>query len=153
MRKLSIAFIIMLVAFSAFAEKPVYLGEKLELTKQTKISELIKYRDKYNGKTVQVEGIIIDVCSARGCWMALASDQPFQHLTVSVNDGVIVFPMHSKGRVGVAEGVFEYYEMDMEETIDHLKHKAEESGRKFDPKSVKKPITLYEIFATGAMIK
>lgn len=152
MKKYFLTIAILLMAVSVFA-KPIYLGEKITLTKVTKISEIIANKDKYHGKKVLIEGMIIDVCVARGCWMAIASDKPFQHIVSSVDDGVIVFPVHSKGRMAMAEGIFEAYEMDMEETIDYLKHRAEEKGQKFDPSKVKEPMTLYEIFTTGAVIK
>ncbi|PLX70074.1 MAG: DUF4920 domain-containing protein [Denitrovibrio sp.] len=153
MKKCLILLVLVLFTFSAFAEAPIYLGEKITLTKVTKMSELLANRAKYQGKKVLVEGLIIDVCAARGCWMALAGDVPFEHLTISVEDGVIIFPMHAKGRTALAEGTFDAYDLNLEETIESLQHKAEEKGEKFDPKSVTKPITEYTIFTTGAVIK
>lgn len=109
--------------------------------------------EKYVGKKVLVQGLVIDVCSARGCWMDLASDVLFQKMQVKVVDGVIVFPMEAKGRTAMVEGIVEELNFDLEETIEYYEHLAYEKGEKFDPSSVKEPMKLYRIQGLGAQIR
>ena len=45
-----------------------------------------------------IEGLVVEVCKARGCWMQLASDKEFQTMKIKVKDGVMVFPMSAKGK-------------------------------------------------------
>jgi hypothetical protein len=104
-----------LVATAALLVTPVLAGKTVqgklygkELTgsETVALSELMKNPDTYVGKTVRVEGLVVDVCAKRGCWMELAGDQEFQSIKIKVDDGVIVFPMEAKGKKAVAEGVF-----------------------------------------------
>ncbi len=65
----------------------------------------LREADAFNGKRVKVEGPIVDVCSEKGCWIAIGSDKEFQTIRFKVDDGVIVFPMTLKGSNAVVEGV------------------------------------------------
>ena len=128
-------------------------GKPLTLKEKTKVSVILANPKNFVGKKVLVEGTIIAVCAKRGCWMELASDKPFQKIKVKVNDGEIVFPMEAKGKKALLEG--EIYEITYtkEEAIEHAQHLAEEAGKKFDPKSVTGPMSVYQIRGIGAEIK
>jgi hypothetical protein len=128
-------------------------GKALSAAQPVQVSELIASPDKYVGKVVKVEGLVTDVCAKRGCWMTLAGDKEFQTVRIKVDDGVIVFPMEAKGKKAVAEGTFKKTDLTREQTLEYLKHQAEESNRPFDPKSVTAGMTLYQIKGTGAKIQ
>lgn len=117
------------------------------------ISELMAKPDQYVGKTVKVEGLITEVCPMRGCWIEVAGDQEFQTLRVKVEDGVIVFPMTDKGKKVVAEGTFKKMELSKEQAIQRAQHEAEEKGQKFDPASIKGPVTVYQLQGVGAVVE
>jgi len=151
MKKVFAIFTLLFIFAVAFAS-PIYLGEKLTLNKVTKVSEINAHPEKYLGKKVQVEGLIIDVCAARGCWMDIASDMPFEKMEIKVVDGVIVFPMEAKGRIAKVEGIVELLDFDLEETIEFMEHQAFEKGEKFDPATVTKPMKVYRIKGLGAVI-
>lgn len=119
----------------------------------TMISTILDDAGKYVGKTVAVEGTIVDVCPKRGCWMDLASDKAFQKIRIKVTDGEIVFPLDAKGKKARAQGVVEAIEMSREDAIKYYEHLAEEKGEKFDPSTVNGPVTLYRIKGTGATIQ
>jgi hypothetical protein len=106
----------------------------------------------YVGKSVTVEGLIVDVCSRRGCWMSLTSDRAFETLRVKVADGEIVFPITARGKKAAVQGKIQEIKMTMEQAIEFKKHQAQESGKPFDPATVTGPVTLYQIYATGAVI-
>ena len=108
---------------------------------------------KYIGKKVTVQGIVLDVCAKRGCWMSIKDNSAQNKIRVKVQDGVMVFPLTSKGKITRAQGILRAFELSKEETIDYHKHIALENGKKFDPKSIKGPMTLYQLDALGAVIE
>lgn len=129
------------------------LGEPLSLTEVTKVSEINQHPDKYLGKKVLIEGLIIDVCAARGCWMDIASDIPFEKIKIKVVDGEIVFPMETKGKQARVEGIAEEIKLTKDQALRMGKHHAEEQGLAFDPTSVTGPVSFYRIRGTGAEIE
>jgi hypothetical protein len=128
-------------------------GKDLTLKETVKISTLMENMPQYVGKTVLVEGKIVEVCAKRGCWMELASDKEFQKIKIKVDDGEIIFPMTAKGKVALAEGVVQSIELTQENALKYYEHQAEEKGEKFDPATVTGPVTIYQIKGTGAVIR
>lgn len=128
------------------------LGKELTLTEKTKISEIITSPEEFLGKTVLVEGEVLDVCPAAGCWMELKSDDGDGKIKVKVRDGDIVFPMSAKGKKAVVEGTVYKIELTRDEAVEYYKHIAEETGREFDPSTVTGPVTIYQIRGLGAEI-
>lgn len=128
-------------------------GKELSLKEKVKISALMENMPQYVGKTVLVEGKIVEVCAKRGCWMELASDKEFQKIKIKVEDGEIIFPMTAKGKVALAEGVVQSIELSQENALKYYEHQAEEKGEKFDPASVTGPVTIYQIKGTGVVIR
>ena len=106
----------------------------------------------YVGKTIQVKGKITEVCQMMGCWMNLADPETGKLLKIKVNDGDIVFPKDSIGKLAIAEGKLVKIELTREQAVEKAKHEAEEQGRKFNPASVKSGATIYQIQGTGALI-
>jgi hypothetical protein len=128
-------------------------GEPLTGTDTIKISELLSNPDDYLSQVVRVEGLVTDVCKKRGCWMSIASeDEDFQEIRIKVDDGVIVFPLESKGSHAIAEGVFHKIEMTLEQTLKYREHQAQEHGEEFDPSTVTEPLVYYQIKGRGAVI-
>jgi hypothetical protein len=106
MRRLSvIALALVVFAVAGLAAQEKKYGTGLTLTEVTKISAIYANPEKFDGKRVQVEGPIVDVCADMGCWLALGSDKESQTLRFKVEDGVIVFPMSAKGKKAKVEGV------------------------------------------------
>lgn len=128
------------------------LGKPVTLTEVTKVSEINKDPEQFVDKEVVIEGLIIDVCAKRGCWMDVASDVPFEKIQVKVVDGVIVFPMEAKGKTAKVQGVVEALRLSKQQAIELGEHKAEESGVAFDPSTVTGPVNIYRIRGLGAVI-
>jgi hypothetical protein len=153
MKKLiPIILLLILISHPAIA-KNLLLGEKLILANKTLVSKINAEPDKYVGQRVQVEGIVIEVCAARGCWMDLSSDVPFQKIQVKVVDGEIIFPMEAKGRTATVEGLVEKLELSHAQSLAYARHKADEQGKKFDPSQVTGPTKIYRIRGLGAVIQ
>ncbi|NCO52545.1 MAG: DUF4920 domain-containing protein [Deltaproteobacteria bacterium] len=128
-------------------------GAGLSLEKTIAVSELLEKGDTYVGKQVQVQGMIVDVCQTRGCWMYIAGDKPFEKIRIKVNDGEIVFPLEARGQKAKVEGVVEKFDLSREEVIERRRHHAEEKGEDFDPATVTKGETFFQIRGTGAEIE
>lgn len=154
-------FLLALAGLVLIAADGKKYGEDLTLTAKTNISEILSQPDQYVGKKVLVEGLIVNVCEKRGCWMEIASDKEFESIRIKVEDGVIVFPMEVKGETAVVEG--EVYSFNVEEEAAACTDKAKEGctddktkTETTDAKSCcskdKKVKTVYQIKATGAVI-
>ena len=129
------------------------LGKPFTLDRPKAIHEVLASAADNTGKTVQVKGKITEVCQMMGCWMALVDPaDSTQTIRIEVEDGDIVFPKDSAGKMAVAEGILNKQELTRDETVAKARHEAEEQGRKFDPKSIQHGSTYYEIHGTGALI-
>ena len=80
-------------------------GSDLTLAAVTKISDIFANPTSFDGKRVQVQGPIVDVCAVEGCWLAIGSDKEPQTLRFKVDEGTIVFPMSVKGMKAKVEGI------------------------------------------------
>ena len=137
----------------ASADTGLKLGAGVKLQESVAIDDLHADPMKHNGKTVRVEGMITDVCPKRGCWMNLAGGKPGEKLKFKVVDGEMVFPMESKGKWAVAEGVVAARELSIEETKQQAEYEAKEYGIPYDPASITKPKVSVRIDGTGAVIR
>lgn len=155
--KLNVLFVIGLSVIlnigCAKAPESEKYGKDLTLKETVKISALMDNMPQYLGKTVLVEGKIVDVCSKRGCWMELASDKEFQKIKIKVEDGEIIFPVTAKGKTAMVEGVVESIELSKEQALKYYQHQAEEKGVAFDSTAVTGPATIYQIKGVGAVIR
>ena len=138
------------------ATKGESYGNGVSLTETTSIREILARPDDFVGKTVRIEGPVLDVCPMKGCWMELGAAQGdgTASLRVKVDDGVITFPVTAKGKLAVAEGKVEALPMSREQYVGWLAHLAEERGETFDPASVGEgPFCILQIHGTGAKIE
>ena len=148
-------FITTVVLLSLFLPSVVFaktFGQGVTLTEETAISAIDDNPATYVGKKVKVSGLVVDVCSTRGCWIYLAGDRDFEKIRVKVTDGEIVFPMEARGKVAVVEGVVESMELTREEVIKRRKHHSEETGTTFDPATVTSGESVLRIRGLGSDI-
>ena len=151
-RILTSLLLVVMLNTLVFASNVETYGKKITLSDVTEISEILATPEEFVGKKVLVQGMVIDVCAKRGCWMYLASDKPFEKIQIKVLDGVIVFPMSARGKNALVEGEVEALKYSKEDAIAWLQHTAEEKGESFDPTSVTSGMTVYRIKALGAKI-
>lgn len=128
-------------------------GDGITQSESVAISDLIADPKKYAGKHVRVEGTVSDVCPKRGCWFEMAGDKPGEKMRFKVRDGVMTFPLDTKGKYAVAEGVVHAREMTIEETREYLAYQAKEYGKDVDPQSVTEPMTMIRLNGKGAVIR
>lgn len=132
--------------------KTVSYGKGVMLEESTPVSAILDTPENYLGKVVRIEGMIIEVCAKRGCWVYVAGDRQGEKIQVKVEDGEIVFPMSASGRMGVVEGIVEELSLSREDMIKYLQHLAEEKGQPFDPSTVKEQ-KLIRLRGLGAEIE
>jgi hypothetical protein len=130
----------------------VKLGKPLTLKESTSVEKIYAEPEKFLNKTVQVKGKIVEVCQMMGCWMNLVDASSAKMIRIKVNDGEIEFPKNGSGKMALAEGTLVKIELSKERAIADAKHEADEMGRKFDPASIKGPVTKYQIKGTGAVV-
>jgi hypothetical protein len=180
-RFMSAAALLLCVTVVSAAAVKKY-GKPLTLKETTKISDILAKPDAYNGKRVKVQGPIVDVCSMKGCWIAIGSDKEFESIRFKVDEGVIVFPMDSKGLTATVEGVLSVTVMSVADQIAAAQEMAKEAAGKekgtgtgagagmgagmghemgaeagkdkkpFDPKSIKGPKTVIMIKGEAAEV-
>ena len=143
--------IVLFGAISIYSQSEKF-GKDFSLTEKTSISEILEKPDEFVGKTVLVEGEVLDVCSMAGCWMELKSDAENQKIKIKVKDGDIVFPVEAKGKSAVVEGIVYKIELTKEEATNYYRHVAEEQGIEFDDSQDTGPLTIYQIKGIGAEI-
>jgi len=99
---LPILFFVTIINIKAADEK---YGNEITLKEKTPLSAVLIHPDKYEGKTILVEGKIVDVCAEKGCWINIAGGKENEKIKVKVEDGVIVFPQDSKGKTVLVQGI------------------------------------------------
>lgn len=151
MKKVVLALLFCSLVFCGQALAKTY-GKGVHQPEMTKVSAILDNPDEFLGKTVKIEGMIIEVCSKRGCWIYVASDRPQEKIQVKVTDGEIVFPISATGRMGVVEGIVDEVVMSKEEMIRYQQHLAEEKGKPFDPSSVTEGKRFIRLVGLGAEI-
>jgi hypothetical protein len=144
-----------LTASATMAQSTKDYGKALTLKAATPISAILKDPKAYDGKRVLVEGLIVEVCAERGCWIRIASDKAFESIRLKVEDGVITFPLEAKGKTVLAEGVVSIKTLTREQAVAQAREAAKERGTlaRFDPSKIKGPVTDIELTGEGARVK
>jgi len=147
---ISLTLLLLSLTVATFAAS---FGKGITLKEVTPISTIFENPDSYLGHKIQVEGLVVDVCAKRGCWLYIAGDKPFQKLRFKVTDGVMVFPMTARGKKAKVEGVLQKFVLTKEEVIARKRHHAEETGESFDPATITSGETFYQLRGTGAVVE
>jgi hypothetical protein len=145
--------LLILLATGVCVAGDIKLGKPLTLASPVSVAGLMAKPEVSLGKTVQVKGRVTEVCQMMGCWMALVEPGGTALIRVKVNDGEIVFPKTSVGKMAIAEGKLQKFELTREQTVARMKHEAEEQGRKFDEAQVKSGMIVYQMQGSGAVIQ
>ena len=93
-----------LVAEAMTGGRKIFVGVTLDTS--TPIAEILDNMDAFAGKTIRIEGIIVEVCSRQGCYVTL-QDPEGNKLNLKVVDGELDFrELVETGQYAVGEGVF-----------------------------------------------
>ena len=132
---------------AATANNETKLGAGVSLKDATPVAVLLEQPETFVGQRIRIDGVATAVCTAMGCWMAVAAENDPKGATVRLkvdHDDGIVFPMTAKGRSVSAEGVFEALAAKDEEAKEAAGEHAKQDS---------KASTQYQIKATGAIIR
>lgn len=135
------------------AGKTQSFGAGVTVAELTSIEKILAEPAAFKGKTVRVEGMVVDVCPKRGCWFEMAGDGAGQKLRFKVTDGEMVFPLDSKGMYASAQGQVAVKDMTLEESKQYAEYQAKEYGKPYDPASITKPTQIVRIDGTGAVFR
>lgn len=147
-----IRYALLALAVTAFSASAVTFGGAVDKTKLVEVADILATPQRYLQQQVTVKGKVTAVCQKKGCWMQLAAATNQPTFRIKVKDGDMVFPVSAKGKTAYASGRLDPIEMDLESSRDYLAHKAEEQGETFDPASVTKAITLYQLVPVAVEI-
>ncbi len=145
------ASLALLFGSAALAADVEIYGDGVKLEEATPIAKILADPDSYVGKTVRVDGGVLDVCPRKGCWIEVGDEG--ESIRIKVDDGVIVFPAAAQGKIAAAQGEVEAIDMTREKYLGWLAHLAEEKGETFDADSADLgdgPFRLIRIRGTGA---
>jgi len=144
MKKFAIAAALAVASMSGMAAQtadPQKFGAGVSNKDAVAISDLYAAPAKFVGKKVRIDGVVTDVCTDMGCWMAIASEQePTLIVRIKVEDGgSIIFPVSAKGKKVSAEGVFEKVKAGDKEAMEAAAQqkagaKAEQFGKTYQLK-------------------
>tara|TARA_A100001011_G_scaffold400458_1_gene515147 strand:+ start:2986 stop:3498 length:513 start_codon:yes stop_codon:yes gene_type:complete len=130
-------------------------GSKITLQEHSKHKNLIGDPDRYIGKDVLFTGEIVEVCPMRGCWINVKDNNSDEIIRVKVKDGVIVFPISSKGKQVDVQGEFSQLIFSDEQAKNWKIHLAEEKGIVLNPEDIileDSDFVEYRIIGEGAII-
>lgn len=96
--------------------------------KKVSLAEVMSDPNKFAGKTVRVEGVIVRSCKMEGCWLELAPKADAKSVRVKMKGHSFFVPLDAAGANAKVEGVFSVKTLSKEE-VDHLMN---EDGAKFD---------------------
>jgi len=128
-------------------------GEGVKAGDILPISDLLADPEPYVDQVVQVEGVIVDVCSRMGCWIEIAAAKNHgDSIRLKVEDGVMVFPVEAKGKWAQARGRLRKMELSEERARARAEHFAEEQSEEFDPETIQGPQTIYQLDGMGVLV-
>jgi hypothetical protein len=125
-------------------------GAAIGNAEEVSLARVLASPDKYSGKTVRFEGVVVRSCKMEGCWAEIApSADSKQSVRVKMKDHAFFIPLQSAGSFARAEGVFSVKTLKKEE-VDHL---INEDGAKFDNRNADGSVTEVSFEATGIELR
>lgn len=130
-------------------------GEKItrgaELTKNVKkvtVEKAFAEPAKLEGKTYEVNGVIVRSCKEEGCWMEMADKEGGKSVRVTFGDHAFFIPLNAAGMKVTAQGVFKTKVLSKE----HVDHLIKDDGAKFDNRNEDGTVTEVSFDATGVVL-
>jgi len=127
------------------ADGKIKRGMEIGTAKKVSLAKAIKNPNKYSGKAVRVEGVIVRSCKMEGCWMELAPTKDAYSVRIKMKDHAFFIPLNSAGMRAKVEGVFSVKTLSKAE-VDHL---VNEDSAKFEKINPDGTVTEVSFEATG----
>ncbi len=116
-----------------------------DTAQKVSLAKVLAAPNKYAGKTVQTEGVIVRSCKMEGCWLELAPDAKSKAVRVNMKDHSFFVPLDSAGATAKVEGTVTIKNLSKAQ-VDHM---IEEDGAKFDNRNEDGTVTEVSFTATG----
>lgn len=114
-------------------------------TKRVSLEKALSDPEKFSGKTVAVEGVIVRSCKKEGCWMEMAAKEGGKSVRVTFGDHAFFIPLNAAGMKVKAQGTFKTKVLSKE----HVDHLIKDDGAKFDNRNADGTVTEVSFDATG----
>lgn len=113
----------------------------------TPVGDLLAAADKFDGKTLVVEGQVTEVCQNKGCWMTLKHEG--REMRVKFKDYGFFVPKDSAGKTARMEGVFQIEMVP----VDEARHYLEDAGRHEEAAKITDPVASFTFMASGVQLR
>jgi hypothetical protein len=125
---------------------PKTYGAALPAGKAVSVAQIVAAPQRYEGKTLLVEGLVRKACTKKGCWMELAAsmDPAQQGCRVTFKDYGFFVPKDSMGAAAKLQGMISIKSVSKED-VTHL----EAEGASFMKKLPDGSAQELQIIATG----
>lgn len=120
-------------------------GEPLTNAKKIKLEKAIAAPNKFVGKVVRVDGVIVRSCKSEGCWLELAPNKDAKSIRVTMKGHSFFIPLASAGANVRAQGEFKVKTISAAE----VKEMTENDGAKFEKINADGTVTEVSFEATG----
>lgn len=104
--------------------------------------------EKYDGKTLMVEGRIADVCQKAGCWLVLAEGD--KSIRVRTKAHKFLVAKDATGQTARIEGVVKSTKVDAKKVAHY---ESESINKEIIPEKQAKSELVFELIASGVSIK
>ncbi len=129
------------------ADKGMTFGEKIEANDAIKVSDLPATLEKNEKAVVKVEGKVVEVCKAEGCWLRM--ETPSGTMLVKLKDHAFLVPLSLNGQTIVAQGTASVKTT----SVEMLRHYAEDAGKsKEEIAKITEPKKEIVMQATGILV-
>lgn len=137
--------------------KPVDLKKGEKITRgealtgkgdKVKIEKAMKEPSKLEGKTVQIDGVVVKACTKAGCWAEIADKDGGKSVRVTFGDHAFFIPLNSAGMKVKVEGQFVTKVL----TKEHVDHLINDDGATFDNRNADGTVTEVSFNATGVVL-
>ena len=120
-------------------------GAAVGAAKKVSLAKAMKDPNKYAGKAILVEGVIVRSCKMEGCWMELAPAKDAATVRIKMKDHAFFVPLDAAGLKAKVEGVMSVKTLSKAE-VDHLMN---DDGAKFAKINADGTVTEVSFEATG----
>ncbi len=129
------------------ADKGMIFGEKVEAVDAIKVSDLPATLEKNEKAIVKVEGKVVEVCKAEGCWLRM--ETATGTMLIKLKDHAFLVPLSMNGKTIVAQGTAS----TKTTSVEMLRHYAEDAGKsKEEIAMITEPKKEMVMQATGILV-
>lgn len=129
------------------AETGMTFGEKIEAKDVIKVADLPSALEKNEKAIVKVEGKVVEVCKAEGCWLRM--ETATGTMLIKLKDHAFLVPLSLNGKTIVAQGTAS----TKTTSVEMLRHYAEDAGKsKEEIAMITEPKKEIVMQATGILV-